>query len=82
MIIKYKATKARHVRGTDVKVGQTLYAVRKGDLYFIWSYSHKAMAEFIDREINRPETETDRLAKSSPFWRRTTGELTPSDRKP
>lgn len=78
MIVKYKATKARHVRGTDVKVGQDLYAVRKGNLYFIWSYSDKAMAEWIDRKINGPETETDRLAN----WRRTTGELTPSDQKP
>lgn len=78
MIVKYKAARARHVRGTDVKAGQALYAVRKGDLYFVWSYSDKAMAELIDRKINGPETETDRLAN----WRRTTDELTPSDRKP
>jgi hypothetical protein len=76
MIEAYKSKHPRTLHGTDVAKGQTLYAVRKGDLYFIWSYSNRDFAEQMDKKLSTPTDPTDRAAN----WRQTTSELTPSDR--
>ena len=76
MIVQFTATKARKCRGTDVKVGDTLYAVRKGDLYFVWSYLDRASAEKIDLRVS-PGDATDVAAN----WRNSPHETTPTARR-
>lgn len=80
MIEQYKAKRLLKRplkrRGLNVTEGQTLYAVRKGTLYFIWSYVDKAFAEQMDAKLTGPVDMADEQAN----WRRTVGELTPSGR--
>lgn len=73
MVIAFTARKRRKVRGTHVEVGDTLYAVKKGDLFFIWAYVHRDMAEEIDRRVS-PGNRTDIAAN----WRHSLEELTPT----
>lgn len=62
MIQSFKARAPRKVRGTDIKEGDTLYAIRRGNLYFIWSYLHREMAEWINARLANPADATDRAA--------------------
>lgn len=73
-IIQYTATKARKVRGTNVARGSILYAVKKGPLYFIWSYVNKDAAEKIDAKLVSPSDATDIAAN----WRLSIMDLVPS----
>jgi hypothetical protein len=66
MLVEYKVKTARKVRGTDVAEGQTLYAVQKGDLFFIWSYTKRDSAVYIDEKTSGPESKADEAAN----WRR------------
>lgn len=77
MIQAYQARVARKVRGTSVTEGQTLYAVRKAGLFFIWSYSDKTFAEAMDAKLEGPKDKADREAN----WRDSLAQLKPSDRK-
>lgn len=76
MIEEYKAVRPRAVRGTTIEAGQQLYAIRKGFLYFIWSYSDRAFAEQMDAKLEGPENQQEREAN----WRAHLGDLVPSDR--
>lgn len=77
MIEKFNSKREVNKRGTKVAIGQPLYAVRVGDLYFIWCYTDKTFAEKMnDKMSNGPVDERDRAAN----WRRTLGELVPSGR--
>lgn len=78
MVISFISRRRRHVRGTKVEVGDILYAVRKGDLYWIWAYSDKGMAAHMDNRLTGPISLVDEAAN----WRRTVGELTPTDIRP
>jgi len=73
-IVAYKST-GRHVRGTDIKIGQLVYAVQKGQLFFVWSYSDEAMARYMDAKLTGPENPMDEAAN----WRRSTVLCTPTD---
>ncbi len=73
-IVTYLST-GRHVRGTDIKVGQPVYAIQKGELFFVWSYSDLAMAEYMDVKLTGPESLVDEQAN----WRRSTVLCTPTD---
>ena len=81
MIIEHESTRDRKVRGTDIRKGQMLYAIAKMvsgfRLYFIWTYSDKAMAEYIDSKLDGPTSEVDRQAN----WRVALQDLTPTSRK-
>lgn len=78
MIVTYEAKRTRHVRGTRVEKGDTLYAVHRKNLYFIWSYTDRDMAEYMDQKLAEgPTSNVDRDAN----WRRDTEDLTPSDTK-
>lgn len=81
MIIEHESTRDRKVRGTDIKKGQMLYAIAKVvngfRLYFIWTYSDKAMAEYIDNKLDGPVSEVDRQAN----WRLALQDLVPTDKK-
>lgn len=76
MLVKFTARKARKVRGTDIAVGDTLYAIKKGNYYFIWAYLHKDMAEWIDGRVE-PKPGVDIEAN----WRRSLDQLTPTATK-
>ena len=75
-IITYTARAARKVRGTNVEKGQTLYAIQKNNLYFIWSYSDLAFAKLMDGKLSGPEDNRDRGAN----WRKNLDDLCPSGR--
>lgn len=77
MIFTYRSRKTRHVRGTKVSIGDELHAIRKGNLFFIWSYTDREMAEHMDDKLTGPESEVDRSAN----WRKSTTELTPTNTK-
>lgn len=66
MIQPFHAIAPRKVRGTDVKAGQKCFAVRKGDLYFIWSYANESYAHRMDTVLEAPESSIDIAAN----WRR------------
>lgn len=76
MIVEFKAIAARKVWGTDVKINDTLYAVRHDGLYFVWCYTDKASAEKIDKKAY-PESDMDISAN----WRRTLKELVATSTK-
>ena len=75
MIVEFKAFRPRKVRGTDVVEGQTLYAVWKHGLLFIWAYADREMAEYIDGRA-KPESENDIAAN----WRRNLRDLVATGR--
>ena len=70
MIVEFKAFLPRKVRGTNVAAGDTLYAVRKAGLFFIWAYADREMAEYID---GRAKLEGQ--ADTSANWRRNLRDL-------
>lgn len=76
-VISYQSFANRKVRGTDVKQGQLLYAIKNEPtgLFFIWSYSDEAYAHKIADRVT-PGDAMDRAAN----WRTGTRQLTPSDR--
>ena len=74
MIVEYSAPKERFVRATKIVKGQTLYAIKHEGMYFVWSYSNKAMAEYIDAKVY-PQGELDISAN----WRYNLSQLIPSD---
>jgi hypothetical protein len=76
MLVKFTARKARKVRGTDIAVGDTLYAIKKGRYYFIWAYLDKDMAEWIDG-IVKPKPGVNIAAN----WRQSLDQLTPTATK-
>lgn len=75
-VVKYKASHARKVRGTDVKKGQTLYAVQNkiNGLFFIWSYTSKEQAEAIAAKVG-----IDGVADEMANWRADISACIPSD---
>ena len=73
MIVAFTAKKARKVRGTDIKAGDTLYAIRKNGMYFIWCYIDAEFAKKIDEKAT-PGNATDISAN----WRHSLDELVPS----
>lgn len=75
MIVPFESHCDRRVRGTSIRKGQTLYAIRKRGLYFIWAYSNLEMAQSIDRDVEIGD-DTDRAAN----WRRSLDQLIPTDR--
>ena len=77
MIVEFKSFMKRKVRGTNIELGQTLFAVAKNDYFFYWCYSDKATAEAIDRKLTGPTSQVDREAN----WRRDLRELRPTDTK-
>lgn len=81
MIITHISSRDRKVRGTDIKTGDTLYAIEKifdgFRLYFIWAYSDKAMAEYIDSKLDGPTSQADRQAN----WRVSLTALTPTGKR-
>lgn len=56
--------------------GETIYVIRKQDLYFIWAYTDREFAEQMDLKVN-PEG----LADIGANWRRFPHQLTISNRK-
>lgn len=83
MIIEYRSKAKRHVRGTNVQPNQTLYAIKKGNYYFIWSYSNRAMAEYIDTVVEPGQTWAGVSAGTdiAANWRTSTDQLVPTDRR-
>ena len=77
-VVSYIAYRPRHVRGTNVKLGQTLYALRDTDtqLYFIWAYSDESFARIMANRVT-PGNTVDRQAN----WRSDKAQLVASDRK-
>jgi hypothetical protein len=74
MIVEYSSPMDRKVRGTSIAKGQPLYAIRHEGMYFIWSYSNKAMAEYIDGKVY-PQGQVDVSAN----WRYNLNQLIPTD---
>lgn len=79
-IIEYTASKPRHVRGTDVKAGTKLFAIRSirnGQThYFVWSYVHRATAEKVLPRLGLgPIRQSDLEAN----WRTDLERLTPTE---
>lgn len=77
-IVEHYAKKARKVRGTDVKIGDKLYAIKHGKtgLFFIWTYVNREFAEKVSQRI-APNNPTDIAAN----WRKNVDELTPTNAK-
>ena len=78
-IVKYQAQHKRHVRGTRVEVGQTLYAVQKGSLFFIWAYTDEQTATKMDHKLGKGTTDPTDISAN---WRRSLEQLTPSGLAP
>lgn len=76
-VISFINKKARKVRGTYVRAGQTLYAVYNADfnLFWIWAYTDRDFAQTIANRI-KPGEASDIAAN----WRKHTEELTPTAR--
>jgi len=67
MLVTYSAVVPRKVRGTYVASGQRLYAVKKGDLFFLWSYADENFARQMGAKLSGPQIggpETRYLAPS------------------
>jgi len=77
MIETIKAKTARNVRGTKVEKGQTIYCIKKGDMYFIWSYSDEAFANQMDHKLSLPVDSADLAAN----WRASPHDCVASGRK-
>lgn len=77
VVLTFPCNKPRKVRGTDVKLGQPLYAIynTEAGLYFIWAYTNHAMADYIAWRV-LPGDPTDIAAN----WRRAVDQLTPTNR--
>lgn len=78
MLEKFNIKVGRKVRGTDVKAGQAVWAVKKGDLYFIWCYTNEETAKLLDRKLAGPTFPGDRGAN----WRERLDQLVPTDLAP
>jgi hypothetical protein len=79
MIVSFKSLGKRYVRASRVEVGDILWAVRKGHLYWIWCYTSKEMAEQMDKKLGSgPTNEGDRQAN----WRKSLSQLTPTAIQP
>jgi len=55
MLVTYSAVVPRKVHGTDVAAGQTLYAVKKGDLFFLCSYADENFARQMGAKLSGPQ---------------------------
>lgn len=78
-IVKYQAQHKRHVRGTRVEVGQILYAVQKGQRFFIWAYTNEQTAVKIDRKLGEGPIDPVDISAN---WRRSLEQLIPSGLAP
>jgi len=74
----FNAFRSRKVRGTEIKQGDTLYAIYNRDyrLYFIWCYKDKEFARKVMEKVE-PVSEADIQAN----WRRKMDQLVPTERK-
>ena len=73
-IVAYQCTKPRHVRGTRIEPGTTLYAIKYNAHYFVWSYLHRGTAEAVAAKLTPPTDPTDLAAN----WRYYLLTLTPT----
>jgi len=75
-IIEFSSPKRRRVRGTNIKIGTTLYAVQDTHtrLYFIWAYTDRPTAEWIATRVH-PDSPADISAN----WRHDKAQLTPTE---
>jgi hypothetical protein len=67
---------SRTVRGTRAERGQGVFAIKKGDLYFIWAYTDEGFAKQMDAKLTGPTDDADKAAN----WRSSPLQLVPTDR--
>lgn len=75
-IVPYALRRPRRVHNTTIPAGTIAYAIKRGALYFAWSYTDLAFAEKMDSKIDYPHAATDIQAN----WRASPHDTTVSAR--